>query len=82
MSPRVVVCQCALCQLDRRLITRLEQPDAAEWYQALITRVFILSWFRDLPSLIAHMHVRITDAKVYRDSDLVYLALIEQVSAP
>ena len=82
MSPRVVVCQCALCQLDRSLIARLEQPDAAAWYQALIARVFILSWFRDLPSLVAHMHRRITDAKGYHDSDLVYLSLIEELSAP
>jgi DNA-directed RNA polymerase specialized sigma24 family protein len=81
MSLRVV-CQCALCQLDKRLITWLEQPDATEWYQALIARVFILSWFRDLPSLIVHMHTRITDAKGYSDSDLVYLALIEELSAP
>jgi DNA-directed RNA polymerase specialized sigma24 family protein len=82
MSPRVVVCQCAVCQLDRSLIARLEQPDAAEWYQALVERVFILSWFRELPSLIAHMHARVTDAKGYRDSDLIYLALIEELSAP
>jgi DNA-directed RNA polymerase specialized sigma24 family protein len=82
MSPRVVVCQCALCQLDRSLIARLEQPDASAWYQALIERVFILSWFRDVPSLIAHMHARITDAKGYRDSDLVYLALLGELSSP
>lgn len=81
MSPRVV-CQCALCQLDRSLIARLEQPDASAWYQALIERVFILSWFRDVPSLIAHMHARITDAKGYRDSDLVYLALLGELSSP
>jgi DNA-directed RNA polymerase specialized sigma24 family protein len=70
-----------LCQLDRSLIARLEQPDAWAWYQALIERVFILSWFRDLPSLIAHMHARITDAKGYRDSDLIYLALLEELSS-
>ena len=81
MSPRVVVCRCALCQLDSSLIARLEQPDAGAWYQALIARVFILSWFQDLPSLIAHMHARIKDAKGYRDSDLVYLALLEELKS-
>jgi DNA-directed RNA polymerase specialized sigma24 family protein len=82
MSPRVVVCHCALCQLDKSLIARLEQPDASAWYQALIERVFILSWFRDVPSLIAHMHARITDAKSYHDSDLLYLALLGELSSP
>jgi RNA polymerase sigma factor (sigma-70 family) len=81
MSPRLVVCQCALCRLDKSLILRLEEPDAAAWYQVLIERIFILSWFRDLPSLIAHMHARITDAKGYRDSDLIYLAILEELSS-
>ena len=81
MSQRLI-CRCPLCQLDRTLISRLDQPESMQWYRELAARIFILSWFPDIPDLISQMHTRGSDAEAHHLSDTIYVALLGELSSP
>jgi len=81
MSERLI-CRCPLCQLDRILISRLEQAETVQWYRNVAARIFILSWFPDIPSLISQMHERGSDAEAHHLSDTIYVALLGELSSP
>lgn len=77
-----LICGCPLCQLDRSMISRLEQQDSVQWYANLASQTFILIWFPDVSSLISHMRARRNDAQDHQLSDMVYLALLRELSSP
>jgi RNA polymerase sigma factor (sigma-70 family) len=80
MSQRAI-CRCPLCQLERHIITRLEQEDSVRWFRELTARTASLGAFGTMPELIAYAHSAGHDAEKRRICDGIYIALLRELSS-
>jgi RNA polymerase sigma factor (sigma-70 family) len=80
MSQRAI-CRCPLCQLERHIITRLEQEDSVRWFLELTARTASLSAFGTMRELIAYAHSAGHDPDKRRVCDGGYIALLRELSS-
>jgi len=80
MSQRAI-CRCPLCQLERHIITRLEQEDSVRWFRELTARTASLGAFGTMPELIAYAHSAGHDPDKRRVCDGCYIALLRELSS-
>ncbi len=80
MSQRAI-CRCPLCQLERRIIFRLELEESVQWFVHLAGRIACLSTFTGMPELISYFHSAGQDADKRRVRDNIYIALLRELSS-
>jgi len=78
MSQRAT-CRCPLCQLERHVITRLEQEDSVRWFRELTVRTGSLGALGTMQELIAYAHSAGKDADKRRICDGIYIALLQEL---
>ena len=80
MSQRPI-CRCPLCQLEKRIISRLEQEESVRWFVNLAARVPSFNTFAGMPELISYVHSTGQDADKRRVCDNFYAALLRELSS-
>jgi hypothetical protein len=51
-----LICHCPLCQLEKRLISRLEEEDSRQWFANLGVQMPGIGVFGGMPELILYAH--------------------------
>lgn len=80
MSQRAI-CRCPLCQLERRIIVRLEQEDSTRWFLGLTARIACLREFGTIGDVISYAHSAGRDPERRRACDTIYVALLRDLAA-
>jgi DNA-directed RNA polymerase specialized sigma24 family protein len=81
MSQRAT-CRCPLCQLERHVITRLEQEDSVRWFLSVAARTASLQVFQAIPELISYARSVGQDAAKRQVCDNIYIALMRELASP
>ncbi len=79
MSQRAI-CRCPLCQLERHIITGLEQEDSVRWFRELTERIATLREFSTMSDLIFCAHSAGRDPDKRTVCDGIYIALLRELS--
>jgi RNA polymerase sigma factor (sigma-70 family) len=75
MSQRAI-CRCPLRQLERRVISQLEQEDSVLWFRRLAARIASLREFEMIRDVISYAHAVRHDPDKRRVCDDIYMALL------
>jgi DNA-directed RNA polymerase specialized sigma24 family protein len=76
-----LVCRCPLCQLEKSIISRLEEEDSLHWFANLRIRVPSIGTFGGTPELILCAHRAGQDVDKRRICDDIYTALLRQLAS-
>lgn len=79
MSQRAI-CRCPLCQLERRIIARLEQEDSVRWFRQLTARTPSLRGFGTMSEVIAYTQSAGRDADKRKVCDGIYIPLLRELT--
>ncbi len=80
MSQRAI-CRCPLCQLERRVISQLEQGDSVLWFRRLAARIAGLRGFDTIRDVISYAHSVGHDPDKRRVCDGIYISLLQELSS-
>jgi hypothetical protein len=76
-----IICRCPLCQLEKRIISRLEEEDSLRWFGNLGVQIPSIGAFDGMPELISYAHRAGQDVDKRRICDGIYTALLRQLSS-
>src|SRR5271156_2761969 len=76
-----IICRCPLCQLEKRIISRLEEDDSLRWFGNLGVQIPSIRAFDGMPELISYAHRAGQDVDKRRICDGIYTALLRQLSS-
>jgi len=76
-----LVCRCPLCQLEKSIISRLEEEGSLQWFANLRMRVPSIGTFDAMPELIAYAHRAGQDVDKRRICDDIYSALLRELAS-
>jgi hypothetical protein len=76
-----LICRCPLCQLEKRIISRLEEEDSLRWFESLGVEIPRIGAFGGMPALISYAHRAGQDVDKRRICDGIYVALLRRLSS-
>jgi hypothetical protein len=76
-----LVCRCPLCQVEKHIISRLEEDDSLQWFANLRIRVPSIGTFGGMSELILYAHRAGQDVDKRRVCDDIYAALLRRLSS-
>ena len=75
------ICRCPLCQLEKRVISQLEQEDGVRWFQGLTAQIASLRGFGTIGEVISYAHSAGHDPERRRVCDGIYVVLLRELPA-
>jgi DNA-directed RNA polymerase specialized sigma24 family protein len=76
-----LICRCSLCQLEKRIISRLEEENSLQWFRDLGVQIPSIGAFGGMSELISYAHRAGQDVDKRRICDGIYTALLRQLSS-
>ena len=76
-----LICRCPLCQIERRITSRLEEEDSLQWFGNLGVQIPTIGVFGGMSELISYAHRAGQDVDKRRICDRIYAALLRRLSS-
>jgi hypothetical protein len=76
-----LICRCPLCQLEKRIISRLEEEDSLQWFRDLGVQIPSIGAFSGMSELISYAHRAGQDVDKRRICDGILGDLLRRLSS-